>query len=446
MSHSFYLSIPGEIAYDDVMTELGIPDVVTTEPVDSSGGQWPEGTIHLFIDNVSTRPLEVTCEEGTFQIRIFTCSSVEDYRLALQLAKTLARKYGVEIEPEDGEAMGVDRFEQEYDIKWATEHCHQMVDMALGLFQQRQATMKLAGTRAELEAGKRFIAQVMEDPESRHERFLERFRRLNYIDREAAFVGSKMILLNPEGTKRLAMAVFGEDVETVVPGDADAVAVRCNAGEMAQIPFDRFVEIVGSRGTWLSENALLVPAQSGAEWAAFFHAAKSHHMDDAFAVGSDVSEEERTEMQAEESGSSPLATLSEDEKRRLAYAPFVVFVMISAADGKVDRKELNAFVRALREQKDELLREVITLVPKPPQEIISEILGDFEGALSGLRESIEAADARLPKGQAIKLKVGLWDIANKVASASGGVLGFGARVSDEEKAALEALALILKTG
>jgi hypothetical protein len=60
-----------------------------------------------------------------------------------------------------------------------------------------------------------------------------------------------------------------------------------------------------------------------------------------------------------------------------------------------------------------------------------------------LKEIGELIDAKLLPQHAISLKLDLWAIGKSVAEASGERLGLAGQVSDEEKAALSALAVIL---
>jgi hypothetical protein len=442
MSHSFFVATSGDVSYDHVVGELDTPDVVATDEVELPGdGSWPAGTIYLYIDNLSARPLEVTYENGNMQVRIFQGSSYDDYRFALNLTKAFARHYGDRIRPEDNEAMDVEAFEEHYDEKWASDHCRTMVDMMIDM-QKGESIMKMMGARAELQVGPRFMAQLLEDREHLYDNFFERFRRLNYIDREDVFAASKLLIRNEEGTSRLSIVAFGEDVPTLLPADADVVAMRREKGDMIQVPFDRFAEMTRDRNIWLSENALFVPACTGEEWSKLYSEAQQYDLEDVFVLGTEITAEER-ERYAEEAALPPLGMCSEDDLQKMTYAPFIVFVLISAADGEIDQEELDAFVGALVERQEGLLGELLLHVPASPQDMMKEIVGDPDSALVRLKEIGELIDAKLLPQHAISLKLDLWAIGKSVAEASGERLGLAGQVSDEEKAALSALAVIL---
>jgi hypothetical protein len=109
----------------------------------------------------------------------------------------------------------------------------------------------------------------------------------------------------------------------------------------------------------------------------------------------------------------------------------VPLVEVAWADGEVslDEKDLILHLADARGVKDESpAREKLLgwLSKRPPRET-------FEKALRALHAILEAG----PEGQAKRAKTSLVDLCKEVASASGGFFGFGTKISDEERAAIE---------
>lgn len=136
----------------------------------------------------------------------------------------------------------------------------------------------------------------------------------------------------------------------------------------------------------------------------------------------------------------------------IAQAPFVIFYLVSAADGNVDKKEIEAF----QGQCLALALGLKSLVGEGVQGIFVQYLGDMqavmsrvvaelasaEGAVESLKRIRGAVDDSYPESEALAIKKFLFQIGHQIASASGGFLGFGSKVSKEEKAVLTAIAQI----
>ncbi len=122
------------------------------------------------------------------------------------------------------------------------------------------------------------------------------------------------------------------------------------------------------------------------------------------------------------------------------YGPWATFDLVAGIDGNVDKKEVIAFVQ-------ELQKAVETSSP-----MIQGILGPSLLSPEGIMERIEEINLSPPEllaGASIAIAEDLPDHARReyiemclelghgVAAASGGFLGFGSKVSKDEKKALE---------
>ena len=117
----------------------------------------------------------------------------------------------------------------------------------------------------------------------------------------------------------------------------------------------------------------------------------------------------------------------------LTALTMVPLVQVAWADGDVDEKERAAILKAAEEvgvekgsHSADLLNEWLKF--KPDREVL-EAWKEYVGALS------EA----LPTEESEKLRAALLTLSRAVAQASGGVLGFGSKVSKAEQAVLDEL-------
>lgn len=117
----------------------------------------------------------------------------------------------------------------------------------------------------------------------------------------------------------------------------------------------------------------------------------------------------------------------------LTALTLVPLVQVAWADGDVDEKERAAILKAAEEAgvrkgspSADLLEEWLKL--KPDREI-----------LKMWKDYVEALSAALPVEEGKKLRSALLSLSRSVAEASGGVLGFGSRISQAERAVLDEL-------
>lgn len=125
----------------------------------------------------------------------------------------------------------------------------------------------------------------------------------------------------------------------------------------------------------------------------------------------------------------------------LARAPVLMFLLVAAADGQVDKKELRTFQKLLAGKKYEVLLAMMQQSPASAQETIVRLMSDGRPLRDQLLELSDTLDAAMPADTARTIKMILVAFAKEIAEASGGFLGlFGSKVSDEETAALAVIA------
>lgn len=142
--------------------------------------------------------------------------------------------------------------------------------------------------------------------------------------------------------------------------------------------------------------------------------------------------------------------LTAEDWAMLARAPCLVFIMVSAADGKVDAKEMTAFGTILGNYgsvRSPILSKVLGISANNVHSFCQQILSDGRRPLDqllGLAELLKSG--KISKDDGVMIAKGLLALGNAVASASGGFLGFGPKISKEEKAALAMIEVILLAG
>jgi len=135
------------------------------------------------------------------------------------------------------------------------------------------------------------------------------------------------------------------------------------------------------------------------------------------------------------------------EWKIISYGPVLAFIWIAASDGKVDQKEVASFSRSLdvlgAQEKHRGICRMIQLASANIEEILSKLLSGKENPVVMLDTFRSVIDNRFSKEEANIMKGSLLYIGHKVAESSGGFLGFGSKISKDEKNAMAALAGLL---
>ena len=139
----------------------------------------------------------------------------------------------------------------------------------------------------------------------------------------------------------------------------------------------------------------------------------------------------------------------EEKAEALAMAPASCFFLVAAIDGTIDKKEIKAFVKDLQQQSNhgnELIKTVFQAAPARFENDVSQISELGGGAILMLPLKLITARAyatEIAPELADEFCQTLYDLAVKVASASGGFLGFGNKIGKEEQSALDLLKTVL---
>jgi hypothetical protein len=445
MSHFFYIYSVPALNYPEIIASLGISDITRVDDTPlSSDGRWPYGAIHLYIDHISTRPLEIEYIDQTISIRIFQASCLEDYMLAIDLVASIALRYERPIHPEGDDPLDVETFRQQYNMQWAKDHCRTMVEMLFSLHEKNGERLSVSGTKALLTIGPRFTHQVKAETHWQ-QTFFERFRKLNYLETEDIFIASVIHLNNQDHTREASTQVLGEGVATLLSSQADAVTLRSRKGKHVEIAFSDFVELVEGAAIWLSEDHLLVPGLTGQTWKQLFHQAQQRQPADIFEFGRETARSEKLDRITED---LPLlcyvARFSQEDWQKLLCAPIIVFLFVAMADGKITKREHRAFITALKKTKNELLKTAMQHGEMTQEQIFSRLILKPERWMPRLRAALDLVQEKLPFHHAISFKAELFQLANMIAKASTSFWRSRGRIRDAEQQILNQIALIIR--
>jgi len=145
-------------------------------------------------------------------------------------------------------------------------------------------------------------------------------------------------------------------------------------------------------------------------------------------------------------GNEENTDFSHDDFETLKQSVFLIFFIVAAADGKVDKKELIAFVKLLSDPekiKNSLLNRIVTNVINDVPTIVYEMAKKKLDYIEELGKLKKIIDDNLSSEEANSFKISLFLVGKEIAEASGGFFGFGSKISKEEKGALAAIALCL---
>lgn len=460
MSHSFYIRDVGEASLSQTLEALPFNDLVV-EPQSPNGG-WPE-LAHIYQEGVSVRAIETALEGGTLQVRIMAYSSPDDFALAAAITDHVASQFGAIIEPEDNEAMDVERWRELYGSDWQLEQSKTYIQMLVSMYVGAEdgRLSRIWGTRQEFVVGPRLMGPLLQDPDNFSENFFSRVRRLNYLDREDVF-GPSLLAARQEGSgKQAVFAVLGEDVPTALSSQA-AFIVLNHAGlgsdskddGQTTLTFDDFADIAGESLTWLGDGVALTPAYQGDAWQAILDAAKSKQtgLFDRPELLTDPAEDQG-ESQAGASGDDDDAPFGIDNEHweLLAHSVVAVFLMVAGADGTVDKKEVQAFQKKLVEGvlgvgECEIMPIAFMKSAAGLDQRVSDIgqMGgeNIAGLVAASRQIVRAGAG---DDKAAVFANALYDLAEAVAKASGGGLfGISSKIGKEEKIVLNGLRQLLQ--
>ncbi|MDJ0939145.1 MAG: hypothetical protein QNJ00_05235 [Woeseiaceae bacterium] len=452
MSHSFYIDGVGDASLEDTLAALPFDDLVVLE--DFNGG-WPD-IAHIYQDNVSVRSVETAMEDGRLQVRIMANSSPDDFRLAAAIVDHVAGKYGKDIDPEDNETMSLAEWREAYGEDWQENQAKTYLQMLVSMYQgeRHDGNLTMWGTRQQIEVGPRLMEPLLAEPETFSKNFFDRFRRLNYLDREDVFGPSLLAARDEQTGKQAVFSVLGDEAATALSSQAAFVVLTHDdpAEEDGRgrtiLTFDDFASIAGDSITWLGDAVAVTPPYSGEAWQALVAAAQEKKTDlfDHPELLRDSSE-----LTSVDDDAADTLGIPNEFWGIIAHSVVATFFVVAAADGNIDKGELEAFQKSL------MLGAVGMGGSNVMQRATMQAAMGFEETLKDLVNREADALAQIIAGARQVVAVHLGDeeaalfaealiaMAESIASASGGgFLGLGSKISAEERQVLDGLRTLLQ--
>ena len=273
MSYSFYVRTDLRPAVADVLARIDFPDVVAPD----ARGAWPDGTLHIYRAEISTRATEITYEDHAFQVRILALASPEDYELALRVVEHLAVLTGSQVESQDDITCPAEKLRDTYDTTWVKRLTDSNLNI-IGHFAKNEGkTVTIVGPVREFHIGPRLFAELEEGgpADGLPQRILEAIRRTQYRDL-SGYAGAAIIeVTTSDESKTIKLSVWEPDRPTHFSNVGYIHLVPNNKPDnIFLVPFEALPQLAGSRFAYLDERQCLVEAVASDEWPALLREAE----------------------------------------------------------------------------------------------------------------------------------------------------------------------------
>ncbi len=128
----------------------------------------------------------------------------------------------------------------------------------------------------------------------------------------------------------------------------------------------------------------------------------------------------------------------------IARAPGIVFLLVAAADGKIDNKEIKQFAKLLKSPDYEILVAAMQQAGQSLLDLLTDVQNSQLQPLEELKQLREILDNYFPEDAALLYKSTLLKLAIGTAQASGGLFGiFGNKIGKEEEIVLAMIVSVL---
>ena len=145
-----------------------------------------------------------------YSVRIFTPSSREDWLLALEYIKALAKKFASKIISETGEeytAENIDKFDYEYDVLYGIK------TISSGLQDEEVNVYNVYGINRVVSFNQKMIDKI-ENSDSPIDTFSDMVKEIQYLD---AFSANQQFFRNKEDGKIMGAYTLTQNLRTILP-------------------------------------------------------------------------------------------------------------------------------------------------------------------------------------------------------------------------------------
>jgi hypothetical protein len=274
MSYSFYVRAPRP-RWSVVTDALALADLRCIEEAPLGSASWPDGYFHFYREGISTRSVEVCWENGSFQTRVMTCSTAEEYELALAMVCHVARAAGANVVPEEGGELAPEDVARVFGAEWI-EWMVAAGFRSLAAIAERQGEVSLSGPRRPFVMGPRLLAELRAGASDTlfGVRTLAAMRRLQYVDTEEDYFAASTMAVRDKSTGReFTLAAWAPGVRYLFPPVEYLALVTA---DQLLVPHERLAELAGPRLRWLDENHALVEEVPDEEWDAVVARARQY--------------------------------------------------------------------------------------------------------------------------------------------------------------------------
>lgn len=141
------------------------------------------------------------------------------------------------------------------------------------------------------------------------------------------------------------------------------------------------------------------------------------------------------------------AKMTSTDWESLQLGVLATFFGVASADGKVDKEEIGAFAKGMSLShiyKNPLASELFESVTTDLATLLTRYKADGRNQIKHLMDVADILDRAVSQEIAEGFKRDLLTVAIHVANATGGFLGFGEKISKDEKGAIATMAVALR--
>lgn len=271
MSYSFRINVTTLPSLRSLFENAGVTDVVCRQEIDLDQ-DWPEGVLHFYRPNISCRVIEVTFENGLFDVRIMANSSEDDYQLGLKLIEAAACQGQTPITSEEGDVVSPNEFASRFGSDWVTEMIASTMQSVVALIERQGQTVQLNGAIRPFVVGPEMLtlfrawdAQTNSSEAQFLQRFFEAFRNQQWADLDQHFSASVMKLSFKESGNTCTASSFGVPGLSYLLQKVDYLIVTVDDDQLF-LTWEHLSAAVGDDFHRLDENLCVVDAISASEW------------------------------------------------------------------------------------------------------------------------------------------------------------------------------------
>ncbi|MGM0558014.1 MAG: hypothetical protein ACQEVA_16635 [Myxococcota bacterium] len=279
MSYSFYIeassapswrSLVGALDYDDI-------GVVERDQIPEDDRFPKDDYFHVYRQGLSTRTVEIGWDGEDLSVRLMSCSSPEDYRMGIELARLAAEELGGRIRSEEGHELEVEEFDEVFDDAWVDDMVGSAPTALHAMVKDDGETLTIPGPTGMFFLGPKTVARLEEKEGTFVEAMLQAMRDTHWVDPNNWFKASIMAMVDEETGDEKTLTVWGPGVNYAFPAVDQVAIVQATDGDDFLIPYSAVSELAPSH-YFLDERQIKVPAIDESDWPQFVEKAREYQV------------------------------------------------------------------------------------------------------------------------------------------------------------------------